>query len=199
MVESSYFRRGKPFADLFCGSGTLPIEAAMYALNIAPNARRGFDFTKWKCAAAGALERARQEAEDVRFRGEIPPLFAGDISARAVDVAKFHAARAGVERYIRFSCADMREFTAPERYGVLVSNPPYGERLGREDDLFSLYRDFARTFRRLNDWSCYFLSAFEGAERAFGRCPKKRRLWNARIPCTLYAYEGAKPPKERET
>ncbi len=194
MVESSYFRRGKAFADLFCGSGTLPIEAAMYALNIAPGAGRDFDFVRWKCAPAGALEKAREEAADVRFRGEIPPVFAGDISMRAIEITKFHAARAGVFEHIRFQCADMRAFTSAEPYGVLVSNPPYGERLGRDDDLFSLYRDFATTFRRLPDWSCYFLSAFEGAERAFGRCPKKKPLSNAHIPCTFYAYPG-KPPK----
>ncbi len=194
MVETSYFRRGKPFADLFCGSGTLPIEAAMYALNIAPGTGRDFDFTRWKCTPADVLKRAREEAADVRFHGDIPPLFAGDISARAVEIAKFHAERAGVAQNIRFACADMRAFTSAEPYGVLVSNPPYGERLGRDDDLFSFYRDFAEVFRRLPDWSCYFLSAFEGAERAFGRCPKKKPLSNARIPCTFYAYPG-KPPK----
>ena len=194
MVESSYFRRGKPFADLFCGSGTLPVEAAMYALNIAPGAGRAFDFTRWKCAPKNALASARQEAADTRFHGEIPPVFAGDISARAIEIAKFHAERAGVAKHIRFRCADMRAFTSSEPYGVLLSNPPYGERLGRDDDLFSLYRDFAATFRRLPDWSCYFLSAFPDAERAFGRCGKKKPLYNARIPCTFYAYLG-KPPK----
>ncbi len=194
MVESSYFRRGKPFADLFCGSGTIPIEAALYALNIAPCAGRDFDFTRWKCAPEGALKEAREEAEDVRFRGEIPPLFAGDVSVRAIEIASFHAARAGVAGSIRFSCADMRAFTSEERYGVIVSNPPYGERVGRGEDLFALYRGFAQTFRRLPDWSCYFLSSYPEAERAFGRCEKKRPLYNARLACTFYSYPG-KPPK----
>ncbi len=195
IVEGSYFRAGKPFADLFCGSGTLPVEAAMYALNIAPNAAREFDFTKWKCVDKTVLLRARAEAADVRRSGEIAPLFAGDISPRAVEIAKFHAERAGVARHIVFAHADMRAFTSEEKYGVLISNPPYGERIGVDGDLFSLYRDFAGVFRRLPDWSCYFLSAYPEAERAFGRCPKKRRFYNAHIPCTLYAYPGAKPPR----
>ena len=196
MVESSVYHAGKPFADLFCGSGTLPIEAALYALNIAPNARRPFDFTSWKCVP-DVLPRVREEAEDLRDRVTKLELFASDISEHAVSVARYHAGRAGVEKHIRFVCADMREFSSAERYGVLLSNPPYGERL-KEDDLFALYRDFGKVYRALPDWSCYFLSGFEGAERAFGgRAEKRRKLYNANIPCGLYGYLGAKPPKNK--
>lgn len=195
IVESSIFRAGKPFADLFCGSGTIPIEAALYALNIAPNEKREFDFIKWKCTPA-VLARVREEAEDSRDRDTKLSLFAADISEKAVSVARYHAKRAGVEGHIRFSCADMRAFHTEERYGVLISNPPYGERL-KGEDLFSLYRDFGRLYRGLPDWSCYFLSGYEEAERAFGgRADKRRRLYNANIPCGLYAFFGAPPPKQ---
>ncbi len=194
MVESSVFRAGKPFADLFCGSGTIPIEAALYALNIAPNARREFDFTKWKCAP-DVLSRAREEAGDVRKKGIKLSLLASDLSEKAVSIARYHAKRAGVEEHIRFSCADMRTFSAEEKYGVLISNPPYGERL-KEEDLAALYRDFGKLYRSLPDWSCYFLSGFEGAERAFGgRADKRRKLYNANIPCGFYGYLGAPPPR----
>lgn len=195
MIESSVYRAGKPFADLFCGSGTLPIEAALYALNIAPGLKREFDFTHWKCAPA-VLERARQEAEDVIDRSGKPELYASDILPEAIKIAEYHAKRAGVSEYIRYACADMRKFTSQERYGVIVSNPPYGERLEKGTDLFPLYKDFARVYKNLPDWSCYFLSGFAQAERAFGRrADKRRKLFNANIECGFYGYLGAKPPK----
>ena len=193
MVESSIYRAGKPFADLFCGSGTLPIEAAMYALHIAPNAKREFDFTKWKCAPE-VLPRVRQEAEETRDKMTKLSLFASDISENAVSIARYHAKRAGVAEHIRFSCADMRTFSSEEKYGVILSNPPYGERL-KEEDLFALYRDFGKMYRSLPDWSCYFLSGYAEAERAFGgRAQKRRKLFNANIPCGFYGYLG-KPPE----
>ena len=95
--------------------------------------------------------------------------------------------------HITFVCADMRKFSSEERFGVLISNPPYGERL-KEDDLFALYRDFGRMYRALPDWSCYFLSAYGQAERAFGgRAQKRRKLFNANLACGFYGYLGAKP------
>ncbi len=193
IVEDSFYRREKAFADPFCGSGTIAIEAAMYARGIAPGLRRGFDFTSWKCAPQGVLEGVRREAEEKIFRGEIAPIYASDLLPEAVKTAREHARRAGVERDIRFSVADMRLFSAPERCGVLVANPPYGERLKGEGDLFPLYRDFSRMFRRLPDWSAYVLTAYEGAERAFGRADKRRTLYNADLKCTLYSFFGKKP------
>ncbi len=197
MIESSVYHKGKPFADFFCGSGTLPIEAALYALGIAPGLGRDFDFTKWKCAP-DVLPDVRREAEDVRDRTTKLHLFGCDLSEKAVSIASFHARRAGVSEHITFACRDMRAFTSEERYGVIVSNPPYGERL-KEADLFTLYRDFGKTFRALPDWSCYFLSGYAGAERAFGgRAEKRRKLYNANLACGFYGYPGAKPPKPTE-
>ncbi len=194
LAESSFYRAEKPFADVFCGSGTIAIEAAMIALNLAPGLSRGFDFTAWKCAPKAALDHAREEARAVRACGKTPRIFACDVSPRAVEIAQFHAKRAGVSEGIEFRCADMRRFTSTERYGVIVSNPPYGERL--KADLFELYRDFSRMFRRLPDWSCYFLTSYGGAERAFGRkADKKRRVYNAGLECTFYRYSGEKPPR----
>ena len=193
MVESAYYHADKPFADIFCGSGTLPIEAAMIALNIAPGISRSFDFTRWKCAP-DVLSRAKEEAKD-GMRHEMPSIYASDISEKAISVAKFHAERAGVAKYIKFKCADMRKFSSTEKCGVLISNPPYGERIGREDDLFALYRDFSRTFRRLDGWGCSYLSAYPQVERAFGKADRRRTLYNANIACTLYSYLPASVKK----
>ncbi len=199
MVESSYFRAGKPFADLFCGSGTIPIEAALYALHIAPGRRRKFDFTDWKCAPKEVLIAAHSEADDLCDRETKLSLFAGDLSPKAIEIAKYHAERAGVLQQIRFACADMRAFSSRERYGVLISNPPYGERLGKGTDLAPLYRDFAKVFRSLGDWSCYFLSGFLGAEAAFGRrADRRRKIFNANLECGFYSFLGPKPPKAHE-
>ena len=196
MLDLSYFRPEKPFADVFCGSGTLAIEAAMLALGIAPGARREFDFICWK-GVPPVLAAAREEAEDLRRRDVVPDIFAGDISPKAISAARFHAERAGVAEHIRFAVADMRDFASAERFGILMSNPPYGERLCRDDDLFALYRDFSAMYRRLPDWSCYFLTSFRGAERAFGRrADKNRKLYNANLECYFYSYLGKKPPRQ---
>lgn len=192
MIESSYFRSGKPFADLFCGSGTLPIEAAMYALHLAPGVNRDFDFTKWKCAPQ-VLKIAREEAQDVAVRNEKLHLIGADISERAISIARYHAARAGVAEHIEFRCGDMRHFASGEKFGILMSNPPYGERLGANDDLAALYRDFSKVFRRLPDWSCYLLTAYAGAEKQFGKPDKIRKLYNANLECAFLSYFGKKP------
>lgn len=196
MVESSFFKAGKPFADVFCGSGTLPIEAALFLHNIAPGISRDFDFTHWKCAPAGILRTAREEARAMQKDNAESEIFASDISPKAIELAKFHAQRAGVEKDIIFRTQDMRRFTSQQPNGILICNPPYGERMG-DCDLQGLYRDFGKMFRALPDWSCYFLSSYENAERAFGgRADKKRHFWNARLECTLYSYFGKPPCKK---
>lgn len=192
MVEGSLFRAGKRFCDPFCGSGTIPIEAALIMRNAAPGICRDFDFTRWKCAPR-VLGEVREEARAARIGGDMPRLAASDLSPRAVELAQFHARRAGVERDIEFSCRDMRAFVSDEAYGVIVCNPPYGARL-QADGLAALYRDFGIMYRALPDWNCRFLSAFKGAERAFGgRAAKKRRIANAHLACTLFDFFGRKP------
>ena len=195
IVEDSFYNREKAFADPFCGSGTLPIEAALYARGVSPGLGRSFDFTRWKCAPQGALLHAREEAGEGEYRGKVAPIYASDLSERAIAVAKEHARRAGVEKDIFFSVGDMRAFTAAEKFGVLASNPPYGERMEKGEDLFPLYRDFGRMFRALPDWSAYILSAYEGAEAAFGTSNKRRVLYNANLKCSLLSYFGKKPEK----
>lgn len=190
LLEYAYYRREKPFADVFCGSGTLPIEAALYACNIAPGLHRAFDFMHWHCAPA-VLDRAREEAEDLRFRGVVAPVYGGDISPKAISIARYHAARADIAEHIEWKQADMRSFSSEAGGGVIVSNPPYGERL-QESDLFGLYRDFSRMYRRLAGWDCVFLSAYPAAERAFGRADRKRNVTNAQLECRAYSYRGGK-------
>ena len=181
----------KPFADVFCGSGTLPIEAAMKALRIAPGIKRSFDFEAWACAPQHIAKRAREEAQDCILRNIKPDIYGADINKDAISIAKYHAKQAGVDKVIRFEVADARKFTSEKKYGVLVSNPPYGERLLGEKEAQILMREFGKAFRALPDWNAYVLTSLPEFERHFGKsADKKKKLYNANLPCGLYAYYG---------
>ena len=202
LIDSTFYNPDrdieKPFADIFCGSGTLPIEAAMKALHIAPGINREFDFTAWACAPKGVLELAKEEAKDKETLNAKPVIFASDISEKAVSIAKYHAKRAGVEKNIRFSVADARNFHSDLKYGVLLSNPPYGERLGDEKEVRLLMNGVGKAFRTLPDWNAYILTALPDFERYFGKtADKKKKLFNANLVCGFYSYFG-KPPKEND-
>lgn len=199
LIDSSFYNPEKdiekPFADPFCGSGTLPIEAAMKALKIAPGLHREFDFEHWSCAPSGVLKQAKEEARDMENRTATPVIFASDMNPKAISIAEYHAKRACVEKNIRFSVADARKFTCSLPYGVLISNPPYGERLSDEKEVRALMSDFGKTFRLLPDWNAYILTSLSDFERYFGkRADKKKKLFNANLVCGLYSYFG-KPPK----
>ncbi len=201
LIDSTFYNPDKdidkPFADLFCGSGTLPIEGAMKALHIAPGLMREFDFTKWKCAQNGVLPLAKQEARDLERRQAKPTILASDISPEAISIAKFHAKKAGVDGVIRFSVADARKFTSNTKYGVLLSNPPYGERLSDEKEVQALMRDLGKTFRALPDWNAYLLTSLPEFERYFGkRADKKKKLFNANLVCGFYSYFGKSPKSQ---
>jgi putative N6-adenine-specific DNA methylase len=187
----------KPFADPFCGSGTFPIEAAMKAWNIAPGINRSFDFERWKFIPDHYIKQAREEAKDGETRTRAVHIFGSDVNPKNVEIARTHARQAGVANAIRFSVADARKFTCDLPYGVLVSNPPYGERLSDQKEVQSLMRDFAKAFRALPEWSGYILTSFDGFERWFGKsADRKKKLSNANLSCSLYTYFGAKPNKE---
>ena len=199
LVDSTFYNpdkdEEKPFADPFCGSGTLPIEAAMKALHIAPGINRSFDFERWGFVDPVHIHRAREEAKDGEVRTRRPCILASDLSEKAISIARYHAKRAGVEEHIRFSVLDARKFYHATPYGVLLSNPPYGERLLEETQVQSLMRDFGKTFRALPDWNAYIFTSLQGFERYFGKtADKKKKLSNANLPCGLYSYFGT-PPK----
>ena len=202
LIDSTFYNPDrdveKPFADPFCGSGTLPIEAAMKALHIAPGLNRDFDFTAWACAPKGILELAKQEARDSEKRNAAPTIFASDINPEAISIAKYHAKRAGVDKHIHFSVADATKFTCQQKYGVLLSNPPYGERLSEESQVRALMSAFGKAFQKLPDWNAYILTSLPDFERSFGKtADKKKKLFNANLVCGFYSYFG-KPPKSED-
>ena len=188
----------KPLADPFCGSGTFPIEAAMKAWNIAPGAKRSFDFERWTFVPKQASTLAREEAKDGECRNRPVHIFGSDINPKNVEIAKQHARQAGVADAIRFSVADARRFTCDIPHGILVCNPPYGERLSDQKEVQGLMREFAKAFRALPDWNAYVLTSLPEFERWFGKnADKKKKLSNANLVCGLYSYYGA-PPKSKD-
>ncbi len=195
LIDLTVFAPDKPFADLFCGSGTLPIEAAMIARGIAPGLNRDFDCGKWSDSYAEAIRQAKREARESE-RKNSPVIYACDIDPEAVSIARRHAKRARVSDCIEFEVADMRKFRSDLKYGVICSNPPYGERIGEEKQVLSLYHDLRKVVDALNTWSAYVLTSHPLFEREYGKpADKRRKIFNANLCCQYYSFLGPKPPK----
>ena len=189
MVKLSRYRGREDFCDPFCGSGTIPIEAALIAKNRAPGLDRSFDAQRWAFLPRSAWLDAAQEAMDKEYHGKYD-IWGGDIDPHAISIARSNAAKAGVEDVIRFEVADMRNFRRGSEYGQLVTNPPYGERLMDRSDAEDLYRQLGRVWRTLPaGWRTLVLSSHTEFERAFGRpADKKRKLYNGMLKCDLFLY-----------
>lgn len=199
LLDLSVWNPDKMLTDLFCGSGTIPIEGAMKALNIAPGANRHFAYEQWACTDPKAYDVALAEARDA-FTPRKLNIVGGDVNPKAVEIANFHAQQAGVGEYVKFNVRDARQFVTRSAFGVNISNPPYGERLGDESSARQLARDMGKLYRTLDNWNFYFLSPIDGFEREFGRrANKKRYIFNAGIKCSYYSFNGAKPVKHSET
>lgn len=196
LLQLTFWKPGRLFADPMCGSGTMPIEAALMAENRAPGLNRAFPAEKWS-GFSDAFRRAKQEAAEQITPCEEIRIFGSDIDPKNVTLAQACAKAAGVDHAIRFSCADVKDFQSDETYGFIVTNPPYGERLGERDEVENLYRTLGKTFRKLDTWSFYVLTGHPEFERLFGRkAEKRRKLFNGRLPCQFYQYPGPKPPRK---
>jgi 23S rRNA (guanine2445-N2)-methyltransferase / 23S rRNA (guanine2069-N7)-methyltransferase len=194
MVLLSYWRPDKPLIDPFCGSGTIPIEAALIGRNIAPGLQRNFAFEDWHDFPAETLDAARQAAEAEQLDHLPERIVASDIDAGILQAARDNAARAGVTDDIHFQAKPWAETSSKRRFGCLITNPPYGQRMGRSDELEDLYHSLPGVLRNLPTWSCYFLTAFPQFERVVGRtADRRRKLYNGRIECTYFQFHGPKP------
>ena len=175
--------------DPMCGSGTIAIEAAMLMRNIAPGRSRAFAAEEFPFIGKELWRAAREEAFDTEKSSEFEA-FASDIDPDAVALAKKNAALAGVADSIRIFERDARRIEAPTgRRGTIVTNPPYGERLGTVRSAEALYRDIGERFRALSPWQVYVITSHRGFERFYGRrADKIRKLYNGMLPCYLYQY-----------
>lgn len=189
MIDITRWRGDRPFADPFCGSGTIPIEAALYAKKIAPGLRRSFVSEKWRIMPDRLYEDVREEARSNIDTEIVPRIFASDIDPSAVALAKENARKAGVDKYIHFFVCDAAKAPLFEEKGVIVTNPPYGERLMDNTSCESLYRKIGRHFSSFPNAGKYILTSHEGFEECYGRsADKKRKLYNGMLKCYLYQY-----------
>lgn len=189
LVILSRYRGKDPFCDPFCGSGTIPIEAALIAKNRAPGLDRHFAAQSWKCMDSKFWMDAVEEAQDREFHGTYD-IWGGDIDPSAVELSRHNAALAGVDDCIRFEVADAGKFHRDSIYGQLVTNPPYGQRLMEKQEAEKLYHVFGQALQDLPPkWRVIVLSSHTEFERCFGRpAVKKRKLYNGMLKCDAFCY-----------
>lgn len=188
MVNISRWRYENLLADPFCGSGTIPIEAAMIKRNIAPGLKRSFAFEQFDDISETLVARIREEAECAKK--DIPlEIIAGDINPEYVTLTSKNATLAGVGDVIKPALLDAREFTSSISKGTIICNPPYGERLSDKAECAALYADFGKVFKKLDNWGLFILAASDEFEKDFGiTADKTRKLYNGMIQCRVYQY-----------
>lgn len=194
LVLLSFWEPDRPLLDPFCGSGTILVEAAMIGRNIAPGLRRKFDAQHWDFASPEVWEDVRRQAESQMLDRLPQRLIGTDVDADVLSLARFHAERAGVADDIHWQQADFAELQSSRQYGCLITNPPYGQRMGEVDEVEELYRQMPLVLRKLPTWSHYIITAFEQFEDLIGRkADRRRKLYNGRIACTYYQFHGPRP------
>lgn len=199
LIMLTPWRRDRILVDPFCGSGTFPIEAAMMAANIAPGMNRSFTAEQWTNLIPRKLwYESVEEASDL-MEDQIEVDIQGyDIDGDVVKAARQNAADAGVDHLIHFQQRPVSQLRHPKKYGFIITNPPYGERLEERETLPELYRTFGESFRRLEDWSAYMITSYDEAERYFGRkADKNRKIYNGMIKTYFYQFMGPKPPRRQ--
>ena len=198
LIMLTPWNRERILVDPFCGSGTFPIEAAMMAAGIAPGMNRTFTAESW----ANLIPRKLwydtvNEANDLICDNVETDIQGYDIDSSVIKIARRNAREAGVEHLIHFQERDVRALSHPKKYGFVITNPPYGERLEDKKNLPELYQAFGESFRKLDSWSAYMITSYEDADRYFGRkADKNRKIYNGMLKTYFYQFQGPKPPKK---
>ncbi len=197
MVQLSYWKEGRLLVDPFCGSGTIPIEAALIGKNIAPGLSRKFASEQWTSIPANLWKEERKAAfEAVKNDAEIR-IQASDILPAAIKAARENAMEAGVDDCIDFKIKPLKQISFEADYGIIICNPPYGERIGEKDEIRKIYAELKKLFAENPTWSLYLVTTDKEFENhTFGRpANRRRKLYNGRLEVTYYQYYGTKPPK----
>ncbi len=188
LVLLSDWNTSKELADPMCGSGTIAIEAALIGKNIAPGINRIFVCEQWPIMPKDIWEQVRDGAKKA-INNEEFRILASDIDGSVLKTARENAVKAGVDNYIAFQRLPMEEFSSKKKKGCIISNPPYGERIGEKEQLEKLYINLGKMYRNLDNWSCFTITAFEDFQKFFGaKADKNRKLYNGRILCYYYQY-----------
>ena len=200
LIMLTPWRKDRILVDPFCGSGTFPIEAAMMAANIAPGMNRSFLSEKWdNLITKKNWYDVIDEANDMICDDVEVDIQGYDLDSSVIKIARRNAREAGVEHLIHFQERDVKDLNHPKKYGFIITNPPYGERLEDKKDLPDLYRAFGESFKRLDSWSAYMITSYDDAERYFGRkADKNRKIYNGMLKTYYYQFLGPKPPKRKE-
>lgn len=182
--------------DPFCGSGTFPIEAAMMAANISPGMNRSFIAGQWQHIVSDvAWKNAFEEAASLVDMNVQTDIQGYDIDDKMVSISRENAKLAGVEHLIHFQRRGVEQLSHPKKYGFIITNPPYGERLEEKENLPAIYEELGKRYRALDDWSMYVISAYEQTEKYIGqKADKNRKIYNGMMKTYYYQYIGAKPP-----
>ena len=197
LIQLSYWNRDRILVDPFCGSGTIPIEAALIARNMPPGGDRSFVAETWPQVSIKLWTEARKEARDLRLKPLEMSIIATDMDPQVIRLARKHASDAGVGTDIHFERKLFAEFKEYREYGCMICNPPYGERMGERDTVDQLNEDFGEIMRMHPTWSFYCLTSHPMFERQAGKtADRRRKLYNGRIECTYYQYQGPRPPRE---
>ncbi len=197
LIMLTPWNKDRVLVDPFCGSGTIPIEAAMIGANIAPGMNREFSAEEWTHIINKKLwYQAIEEAND-NIREDVTMNIQGyDLDPEVIKVARENAKVAGVDQYIHFQQRDVGDLSHPKKYGFIITNPPYGERLEEKENLPALYTEIGRVYKELDSWSCYMITSYEDAEKYMGRkADKNRKIYNGMIKTYFYSFLGPKPPK----
>ena len=200
LIMLTPWHKDRILVDPFCGSGTFPIEAAMMGVNIAPGMHREFQAQRWENIVSPKLfARGFEEAESLVDLSVEMDIQGYDIDPQIVKAARENAKRAGVDGLIHFQQRPVHHLSHPKKYGFVITNPPYGERLEEKEDLPALYRDMGKAFAGLDGWSEYVITAYEDAERYIGKkAVKNRKIYNGMMKTYFYMFPGPKPPRRKK-
>ncbi len=197
LIMLTPWNKDRVLVDPFCGSGTIPIEAAMIGANIAPGMNREFQAEEWTNIIPKKCWYAAVEEANSKIITDIDMNIQGyDIDNEAIKAARQNAIDAGVDKYIHFQTRDVRDLNNPKKYGFIITNPPYGERLEEKKDMPPLYEAIGQAYARLDSWSMFMITSFEDAVKYIGKQPdKNRKLYNGMLKTYFYSFMGPKPPK----
>ena len=201
LIMLTPWRKDRILVDPFCGSGTFPIEAAMMAANIAPGLNRNFLCEDWKNLISRKYwYQVKEEAQDIMDLNVQTDIQGYDLDGTIVKYARENAVRAGVDKLIHFQQRDVKDLSHPKKYGFIITNPPYGERLEEKENLPALYETIGARYKELDSWSMYLITAYKDAERYIGReADKNRKIYNGMMKTYFYQFMGPKPPKPKKT
>ncbi|MBW8349045.1 class I SAM-dependent RNA methyltransferase [Bacillus sp. IITD106] len=197
LIQLTNWHPDRILHDPFCGSGTIPIEAALIGQNIAPGFNREFLSESWSWIGKEIWEKVREEAEDMANYDQQLEISGSDIDHRMVEISNKNAFEAGLGDLVTFKQMRASDFTSKKEFGVIIGNPPYGERIGEKKEVENLYREIGKAFQKLDTWSIYILTSHAEFEKLYGKeAMKKRKLFNGFIRTDYYQFWGPRPPRQ---